>query len=137
MAFGIPILDFFVGKEKAKGFAAQEQQAQVEAQMARLRGVQIGEQSRYNLRQQLGNIGAVQAARGVSNDSQTANAIVGQTQDDMYRNEAVARLAELNRAGAADSAAAGYKAAKGWAIPMELADSFMTSARMAASLGGA
>lgn len=136
MAFGIPILDFFVGREKAKGYAAQEQQAKIEGQMARLRGVQIAEQSRVQLRQSLGNIEAITAARGLRGGDATGQAIRTQTRQDIYRAEAVARLGELNRAGAADMAAAGYRRAKQWAVPLELADSFMTSARMAMSAGG-
>lgn len=116
------------GIMQSKSAAIQAQQAKIEGEMARLRGVQIAEQSRINLTQALGNISAITAARGLRGDDATGQAIRAQTKQDIYRNEAVARLAELNRAGAADATAAGYRMQSAWAIPMATLDAFKTGA---------
>lgn len=92
--------------------------AQIERDMALLRGKQIGERSREHLLTMQANIDAIRTTRGASLDSQTGQAIERRTRADAYRDEGVAILSELTRAGAADQARRGYNTASRWAIPM-------------------
>jgi len=105
----------FASQEAAK---VQEAQAKIEKQMAKLREQQIAEASRRQLSSTLGTIDAIRAGRGVSGDSQTGQAIQRVTREDAYRGEAIARLAEVNRAAAARLAQDGYAMQAKWAVPM-------------------
>lgn len=97
--------------------------AQIERDMAILRGKQIGERSRQDLATALGNIEAIRTARGTSLDSQTGQMIERRTIQDSYRDEAVATLSELTRAGAAEQQRRGYRSAARWAVPMAVLNS--------------
>lgn len=125
------------GVQSARANAAQQQGAQIEAAMARLRGKQIGKKSREDLLTLEGNIDAIRSTRGVSLDSQTGQMIGRRTRQDAYRSEGIAVLGELNRAGNADAAARGYGTAAKWAIPLSVlnaagsAAQSMSYARMA------
>jgi len=105
----------FLGRDSAK---IQEEQAKLEMKMAKLRGKQIVGESRRGLLSTQGTVKAIRSARGVSGDSQTGQLIESATRDDAFRAEAVARLAELNRASAARMAADGYALQAKWAIPL-------------------
>lgn len=111
------------GYQSAKANKASELGAKIEAAMARLRGTQIAEQSRERLLSTQGNIEAIRSARGASGDSMTARAIERRTTQDFLRDEAVARLGELNREGNANMAARGYRSAARWAIPTAILQS--------------
>lgn len=102
----------------AKANAASAAAAQQEARNALLRGTQIGEVSKENLRKTLSNIETVRAYTGMSGDSPTAQAIEGQVNSDASRDQAVQVLAELQRAGASSAQARGYRSASRWAIPL-------------------
>lgn len=108
------------GYQKGKALAGQALGATIERDMARLRGVQIQEQSRADLASTLGNIAAIQTARGVSLDSPTSQVIERRTIKDAYRDEAIAVLAERNRAANADMQARGYRSASRWALPLSV-----------------
>lgn len=108
------------GRQTAKSYKAKALGAEIEKQMALLRGTQIGERSREDLLTALGNIDAIRTARGASLDSQTGQMIQQRTRQDAYRDEAVSRLAEFNRASNADMAAKGYRSAARWAIPLSV-----------------
>lgn len=92
--------------------------AKIEAANARLRSVQIGELSRKRLMETLSAQQAVFAGRGISGDSATSMALERKTIENAYRDEAINRLGELNRASASDSAAAGYSLAAKYAMPL-------------------
>ena len=129
------------GAQSAKAYKAKALGAEIEQKMALLRGTQIGERSREDLQTALGNIDSIRSTRGVNLDSQTGEAIRKRTMRDMYRDEAVARLSELNRASNASMAAAGYRRAASWAIPMAVlqvgSDASEAAGRaMAAGAGG-
>lgn len=109
------ILGGFRQKAAAKANAAG---AKIEAQMALIRGKQIGERSREDLATALGNIESVRTARGASLDSQTGQMIERRTVQDSYRDEAVAVLGELNRASNAQLQARGFQSQARWALPM-------------------
>lgn len=113
---------------------AQEAGAKIEADMARLRGKQIGERSREDLATVLGNIDAIRVSRGVSLDSATGDVIRRRTQRDAFRDEGVAVLGELNRASNATMAAKGYASAARWAVPLAVLQSAGSFAQ-AASYG--
>ena len=106
------------GVAQARALKAQALGAQIERDMARLRGKQIGERSREDLQTRLQNIDAIRTTRGASLDSQTGQLIERRTMKDAYRDEGVAMLGELNRQGAADQARKGYRTAARWAVPM-------------------
>lgn len=108
------------GVAQSRANKAQALGAQIERDMARLRGKQIGERSREDLQTRIGNIDAIRTARGASLDSQTGQLIERRTMKDAYRDEGVAMLGELNRAGAAEQARRGYRTASRWAIPMSV-----------------
>ena len=108
------------GYQSAKANKASALGAKIESDMAKLRNVQVAEESRMQLATVLGNIGAIRTGRAVSGDSATGRAIERRTMADAYRAEGVARLGEMNRAGNADQAARGYRSAARWAIPMAL-----------------
>lgn len=114
------ILGGFRQKKQAK---AQELGAKIEAQMALIRGKQIGERSREDLATALGNIEAIRSTRGASLDSQTGQAIERRTVQDAYRDEAVAILGELNRASNSQLEARGYRSQARWAVPMAVVNS--------------
>ena len=111
------------GYMQGKSLAAQAAGAKIERDMALLRGTQIQEQSRAALATTLGNIAAIRSTRGVAGDSQTGQLIERRTMADFYRDEAVARLGELNRASAAGMAAKGYRTASRWALPLSVINS--------------
>ena len=106
------------GVAQESAFKAQALGAQIERDMAKLRGKQIGERSREDLQTRLQNIDAIRTTRGASLDSQTGQLIERRTMKDAYRDEGVAMLGELNRQGAADQARKGYRTAARWAVPM-------------------
>lgn len=70
------------GFQQKKAAKAQAQGARIEAQMAMIRGKQIGERSREDLATALGNIESIRAARGASLDSQTGQMIERRTIED-------------------------------------------------------
>lgn len=116
---GVSALSSLLGGAQRKSEAkARELAARIEAENAKVRASQIGEQSRAQLATVLGNIDAIRTARGASLDSATGRAIRRRTMDDALRDEAIARLGEMNRAGAAGMAASGYRSAARWAMPM-------------------
>lgn len=106
------------GYQQAKGLSAQAQAARIEGEMARIRNTQIAAQSREQIATVLGNIDAIRSARGASLDSMTGQAIQKRTVKDAMRAEAMARLAEINRASVANQAARGYSSAARWALPI-------------------
>lgn len=106
------------GFQQKKAAKAQELGAKIEAQMAMIRGKQIGERSREDLATALGNIESIRSTRGVNLDSQTGQAIERRTVQDAYRDEAVAVLGELNRASNAQLQARGFRSQARWAVPM-------------------
>ena len=128
MAFWLPLLaagsalsgiaTLASGYQSAKANAASAVGAEVEQKMAKLRGTQIAERSREELTVALGNIDASQSGRGVNVNSASAEAIRKRTMKDAYRDEAVSRLGEVNRAEAAGAAARGYRTASRWALPI-------------------
>lgn len=103
-------------KEKALG-------AQIERDMALLRGKQIAARSREDLLTMQGNIEAIRSTRGASLDSQTGMAIERRTRADAYRDEATQVLSELTRAGAAEQARRGYRSSAKWAVPLAVLNS--------------
>lgn len=132
----IPLLALAAGGSALKGFAgiaggfaqkrankAQALGAQIERDMALLRGKQIGERSREDLQTALGNIDAIRSTRGASLDSQTGQMIQRRTMKDAYRDEGVQVLSELTRAGAAEQARRGYRTASKWAVPLAVMNS--------------
>jgi len=102
---------------------AQALGAQIERDMALLRGKQIGERSREDLQTALGNIDAIRSTRGAALDSQTGQMIQRRTMRDAYRDEGVAVLSELTRAGAAEQARRGYRSSASWAVPLAVLNS--------------
>lgn len=106
------------GYQQKKALNAQAREKEAETQMARIRGAQIGEESRDALHTALQNIDAIRSARGMSLNSQTAQAIEKRTIDQALRDEAILRLSEFNRAGSAANAAVGYRSAAKWAVPL-------------------
>lgn len=106
------------GIQQKGAYKAQAKAAKAEAADYRLRSTQIAELSREQLAQTLGTIAAIRAGRGLNPDSATAQALERKTIENAYRNEAVARLGELNRASAADAQAAGYSRAAKFALPL-------------------
>lgn len=129
-------INLFEGRQQAKALKAQELAARIEQQQAKIRASQIGEQSRAQLATVLGNIDAIRSARGAKLDSATGRAIRRRTMDDALRDEAIARLAEMNRASAAGMAAAGYRSAARWAIPLAVAKGVEQDAMNAFAMGG-
>jgi hypothetical protein len=126
-AVASPILGGFYSRLKqgqAEKQAARDQAAaaQLEADAHKLRGVQIGEQSRDQLDRTLAAISTIRAQRGLSSDSETAQAIERKTVDNAYRNEAVAILGEQNAQQAALWATSGYRRAARNAMPMAWLD---------------
>lgn len=111
------------GFQQKAAFKAQALGAQIERDMALLRGKQIGAQSRENLLSIEGNIDAIRATRGASLTSATGEAIRKRTRADAYRAEGAAVLSELTRAGAAEQARLGYKSSAKWAVPMAVVNS--------------
>ena len=106
------------GFQQRKAAKANALGAQIEAQMAMIRGMQIGERSREDLATALGNIESIRTARGASLDSQTGQAIERRTVQDAYRDEAVAILGELNRASNSQLQARGFRSQARWAVPI-------------------
>lgn len=111
------------GYQQGKANAAQALGAKIEGEMALLRGKQIKERSREDLATAMGNIDAIRAGRGMSLDSATGQAIARRTRRDAYRDEAVAVLSELHRAGAAEQQRRGYASAARWAMPLAILNS--------------
>jgi len=130
------LLSFLGGRQQAASYKAQEQAARAEAQMAEIRGLQIGENARSQLATVLGNINAIRATRGASLDSATGQAIEARTRKDALRQEAIGVLAEVNRAAAANNAAAGYARSAKWALPMALLSGLNESAKQAFAMMG-
>lgn len=113
----------FGGFAQSRANKAKAQAAEIEARMARLQGLQIGEQSREALAGALGNIAVITSARGVSNDDPTGRVIERRTIQDAYRDEAVAVLAARNRASNAQLEARGYRSASRWSVPLAVMNS--------------
>lgn len=111
------------GYMQGRANAAQALGAKIEGEMALLRGKQIKERSREDLATALGNIDAIRAGRGMSVDSPTGQLIERRTRRDAYRDEAVAVLSELHRAGAAEQQRRGYATAARWALPLAVLNS--------------
>lgn len=111
------------GFMQGKALAGQALGAEIERDNALLRRMQIAAGSRERLATALGNIDSIRTARGASLDSQTGQAIQRRTVEDSYRDEAVAVLAELNRASAAGMAAKGYRTASRWSLPLSVINS--------------
>ncbi len=108
------------GYMQGKALAGQALGARIERDMALLRATQIKEQSRAGLATTLGNIAAIRSARGAGLDSPTGRAIERRTAQDVYREEAVVVLGELNRASTAGMAAKGFRTASRWALPLSV-----------------
>lgn len=106
------------GFQQKKAAKANAMGAKIEAQMAMIRGKQIGERSREDLATALGNVEAIRTARGANLDSQTGQAIERRTIQDAYRDEGVAILGEMNRASNAQLQARGFQSQARWALPM-------------------
>ena len=106
------------GYQQKKAAKANALGAKIEAQMAVIRGKQIGERSREDLATALGNIESIRTARGASLDSQTGQMIERRTVQDAYRDEGVAILGELNRASNAQLQARGFQSQARWALPV-------------------
>lgn len=130
------ILGIFQGRQQAKSLKAQAAAARIEQEMALIRADQIAGEARSDLATALGNIDAIRSTRGASLDSQTGQAIGQRTMKDAYRAEAMARLAEVNRASTAGMAARGYRSAARWAIPLAAAQGMLQDAERVAALGG-
>lgn len=130
------LLSYLGGRQQAASFKAQEQAARAEAQMADIRGLQIGENARSQLATVLGNINAIRATRGASLDSQTGQAIEARTRKDALRQEAIGVLAEVNRAAAARNVAAGARRSAQWALPMALLSGLNENAKQAFAMMG-
>jgi hypothetical protein len=130
------LLSYLGGRQQSASYKAQEQAARAEAQMADIRGLQIGENARSQLATVLGNINAIRATRGASLDSATGQAIEARTRKDALRQEAIGVLAEANRAGAARNAAAGFKRSAQWALPMALLQGVNENAKQAFAMMG-
>lgn len=113
----------FGGFAQRRANQAQALGAQIERDMALLRGKQIGERSREDLQTAIGNIDAIRSTRGANLDSQTGQMIQRRTMKDAYRDEGVAVLSEMTRAGAADQARKGYRSAASWAVPLAVLNS--------------
>ncbi|CAN5240710.1 hypothetical protein BH10PSE1_BH10PSE1_28240 [soil metagenome] len=124
------------GFQSEKAAKVSKLGAELERDMAMLRRTQIGEESRMQLATMLGNLAVTQSARGVSNDSPTAQLIERRTIKDSYRAEAIAALGELNRAGNADMQAKGYASRARWAVPLSVISAAGSFAQ-AASYGSA
>ena len=71
------------GYQQKKAAKANALGAKIEAQMAVIRGKQIGERSREDLATALGNIESIRTARGASLDSQTGQMIERRTVQDL------------------------------------------------------
>lgn len=110
--------------------------AQIERDMALLRGKQISEQSRANLLTALGSINALRTTRGASLDSPTAQAIERRTAADAYRDEGAQVLGEITRAGAADQARRGFRKAASWAVPLSVLNASGDAMQAAAYMRG-
>lgn len=106
------------GIAQAKGLAAQAQSAKIEAEMAKIQGVQAAEIAQEQLRQTLGNIDAIRSARGVGLDSPTGQAIDAKVRSNAARDQAVTALGYLQRVSAGKAAARGYRQASKYAIPL-------------------
>ncbi|MFN4287567.1 MAG: hypothetical protein ACK4E3_03620 [Brevundimonas sp.] len=119
------------GRMEARANAASARAAEIERDMAKLRGKQIAERSQEELAIALQNIDAIRGARGVNLNSATGEAIRKRTRQDAYRDEAVSRLAEFNRAEAANAAARGYRTASRWAMPLAALNSIGSFAQAA------
>jgi hypothetical protein len=127
----------FGGFAQKRANKAQALGAQIERDMALLRGKQIGAESRQNLLTVEGNIDAIRSARGASLDSATGDAIRKRTRADAYRAEGAAVLGELTRAGAAEQARLGYKTSAKWAVPMAVLNSAGSFAQSYGNFKGA
>lgn len=106
------------GFMQGRAYAAQAQGARIERDMAYVRINQAGAASRNAMATAFGSIDNIRSTRGVSLDSATGQAIGRRTKADFYREEAIARLGELNRAAAADREAKGLTSAARWATPI-------------------
>lgn len=122
------------GYQASKSAGAQKLAAQIEGEMARLRGTQIAERSREDLATMLGNINAIRSTRGVSLDSPTGRAIERGTIQDAYRNEAAQVLAERMNSETSRQAARGFATQQRWALPLAVMNSASSFAN-AASYG--
>lgn len=111
------------GYQASKSAAAQKLAAQIEGEMARLRGTQIAERSREDLATMLGNINAIRSTRGASLDSPTARAIERGTVQSAYRNEAAQVLAERMNSETSRQAARGFASQQRWAMPLAVLNS--------------
>lgn len=124
------------GFAQKRAFMAQALGAQIERDMALLRGKQIGARSREDLLSLEGNIDAIRTARGASLTSATGEAIRKQTRQNAYRDEATAVLSELTRAGAAEQARRGYRSSAKWAVPLAVLNSVGDFASAASGVKG-
>lgn len=106
------------GRQNKAAAQASAAAAKIEGENARLRATQIGELSRLKLAQTLSTQQAIMASGNLSSNSATAQALERKTIENAYRDEAINRLGELNRASASDSAAAGYTIASRYAMPL-------------------
>jgi len=106
------------GRQNKAGAEASAAAAKIEGANARMRATQIGELSRKRLAETLSAQQAIMASGMLSSDSATSQAIERKTIENAYRDEAINRLGELNRASASDSQAAGYTMAARYAMPL-------------------
>lgn len=119
-AFAKGVAGIASGFQQGKSLAAQAQAARIEGEFARIRKTQGQANSREQMATTLAAIMGVRSARGAGLDSQTGMAIERRTRQDFYRQEAIAALAETQRAGAAMSAARGLSSASRWAVPISV-----------------
>lgn len=112
-----------MNKASAQASAAA---AKIEGENARLRATQIAELSRKRLAETLSAQQAIMASGNLSSNSATAQALERKTVENAYRDEAINKLGELNRASASDSAAAGYTMASRYARPLAALDMVST-----------
>jgi hypothetical protein len=124
------------GFAQRDAYSAQALGAQIERDMALLRGKQIGAQSREQLLTTEGNINTIRATRGASLNSATGQAIRKRTMQDSYRAEGAAVLSELTRASAADQARKGYRRSASWAVPLAVLGSVSDFASAASGVSG-
>lgn len=111
------------GVMSARASKAAAQASRIEGEIAMIRRNQQGAQARQELLTVLQSIGALRSARGVSLDSPTGQVIERATRETAYRQEAIAGLAELNRASAAQQEARGHRTAARWAVPISVLNS--------------
>lgn len=106
------------GYQQAQQYAAQAQQARIDARDAGIASTEQAEQSQYQLHRTLETINTIANAHGVSADSPSVNAAWDQAITMSDRNEAISRFGDLQREQAYLSQARGYTTAEEWAIPL-------------------